>query len=32
MWELLGSGWVVTLVGDRGDAVAEAECEQHLGR
>ena len=23
---------VVALVGDRGDAVAEAECEQHLGR
>ena len=30
--ELFGAGRVVTLVGDRGDAVAEAEREQHLGR
>ena len=32
MGELLGARRVVTLVGDRGDAVAEAEREQHLGR
>ena len=30
--ELFRAGRVVTLVRDRGDAVAEAECEQHLGR
>jgi hypothetical protein len=30
--ELFGAGRVVTLVGDRGDAVAEAEGKQHLGR
>jgi hypothetical protein len=30
--ELLGARRVVTLVGDRDDAVAEAEREQHLGR
>jgi hypothetical protein len=31
MRELLGGGRVVTLMCDRGDAVAEAEGEQHLG-
>ena len=30
--ELFRAGRVVTLVRDRGDAVAEAEREQHLGR
>ena len=30
--ELFGSGRVVTLMGDRGHAVAEPEGEQHLGR
>ena len=30
--ELFRAGRVVTLVRDRGDAVAEAEGEQHLGR